>query len=185
MITEQVIVNILQTEMSLPVDNVWLSNQNRKIAIDEGLYIAVGMVDSQVMSNTNTPYPTNLGMSERQQVLTRDNIQIDLLSKSNSALTRRWEVLAALKSVYSIQQQEEHTFSIFGIPSAFVNASTAEGGSQINRFTLVVAVHTLYTKIKTLVGSEDYFDDFDTRVDDEQTIGTDIALIEFNINGSS
>jgi len=108
MIAEQIIVNILKTEMNLPLDNVWLNNQNRKIAIDDGLYIAVGMVDSQVMSNTNTPYPTDEGMSERQQVLTRDNIQIDLLSKSNSALTRRWEVLAALKSVYSTQQQEEN-----------------------------------------------------------------------------
>ncbi len=185
MIAEQIIVNILQTEMDLPVNNVWLMNQNRKIAIDEQLYIAVGMVDSQVISNTNTPYSTEEGVSELQQVLTRDNIQIDLLSKSNSALTRRWEVLAALKSVYSEQQQEENEFSIFGIPSVFVNSSSAEGGSQINRFTITVAVHTLYSKTKAITGSENYYDDFDTRVDDEQTIGTDIALIEFNINGSS
>lgn len=178
---EQIIVDILQTQLALESDQLWVRYQNEKIPPDDRLYIVVGMSDSQVISSVNTPTPTYDGMSETLQIVARENIQIDFLSRSLSALQRRWEVLAALNSVYSEQQQEIYQFKIFPVPSSFVNTSSAEGGSNINRFSIIIACRTWYRQEKVLQSPNDYYNDFDTRADDEVTISEPEGLIEFNI----
>lgn len=182
MLAEQIIVDILREELSLPQNNVWIRDQNRKIPIDDDLYVIVGMVDSTVMGNVNTIIPSEGGMTEIQEVTTRENIQIDILSRSTEAITRRFEIITALKSFLSTQSQEENEFKIFAVPTTFVNSSSAEGGSNINRFTIIVGCHTLFRKEKVLESvSGDYFDEFETRVDDENTIEEEDGLFEFTI----
>lgn len=178
---EQVIVDILQTQMELAVDQVWIRDQNTLIPGDNRLYVIVGMVDSQFISTTNTPVVTYDGMSEILQTVSRENIQIDILSRSTDAVYRRWEVLTALLSQYSQQQQEDQQFRIFTMPRSFVNSSNAEGGSNINRFSIVIACHAWYTQEKVLQSPDDYYNDFKTRVDDAATIGQTNGLIEFEI----
>lgn len=181
-LAEQIIVDIIRSELGLADNNVWIRDQNKKINIDNDLYVVVGMVDSKIIGNNNTISPTPTGMIELQQVTMRDNIQIDIFSRSTDAITRRAEVLAALKSFYSTQKQEENDFKIFAIPTTFVNASGVEGGSNINRFTIIIATHTFFRKEKVLSSDDgDYYDSFDTRVDDEKTIGEVNGLIEFTI----
>ena len=46
----------------------------------------------------------------------------------------------------------------------------ADGGSELNRFTAIIPILATYTKT---VGQDQYFDDFTTRADTEDTIGTD------------
>lgn len=178
---EQIIADIVKQEMVLDDDHVWILNQNRKIPNTDDLFLVVGMVDSRVLSSVNTAIPTEEGMTEVQQVITYDNIQIDLFSRNNEALKRRWEVIAALNSVYSIQKQEEKNIKIFTIPRTFANTSGAEGGSLINRYSIIITCQTWYRKEKVLQSEESYFDSFDTRVDDEKTIGKESGLIEFTI----
>lgn len=173
---------LLKQEMELADDSIWLSNQNRKIPNDDRLYISVGMIDSQVIGNTNSTAPTVGGMSETQQIVMRENIQIDIFSRSNDAEFRRWEVVAALKSIYAQQLQEENEFRIFQIPTSFINSSSAEGGSNINRFSVIVATHVWYKKNKVLATpSGDYFDEFGARVDDAKSIETDTGIIELTL----
>lgn len=182
MTPEQIIVGILQVELGLPVNSVWIRNQNRKIANDDKLYIAVGTVDSQVVSSINDVVPTGGGMSEKQQTVVKENMQIDIFSRSTEALLRRMEVLNALVSIHSRQEQELNQMRIFSLPTSFVNTSGVEGGSSINRFSIVIGVQALFIKEKVLVSPEgDYFNKFATRVDDEETIGTPEGLIEFTI----
>lgn len=182
-ISEEIIVDIMRSELLLSDNHVWIRNQNRTIDIDNDLYVVVGMVDSKIISNVNTITPTATGMTELQQVSMRENIQIDIFSKTNDASLRRAEVLAALQSFYSKQKQEENNFKIFQIPTTFVNASSAEGGSNINRFTIVIACHALFSKEKVLQSdSGDYFDEFKTRFDNEDTVGTPNGLFEFTEN---
>lgn len=119
-------------------------------------------------------------------VQTCDNIMISILSRDTQALTRRWEIIAALQSIYSQQQQEANSFKIFRLPLNFVNASSAEGGSNINRFSITVPCFVWYKKEKVLTATGgDYYDDFTTRVDDEKTIGTPKPLFEFEITGDT
>lgn len=178
---EQIIVDILQTQMNLSVDQVWIRYQNEKIPPDDRLYIVVGMVDSQVLSSVNTPIPTYDGMSEILEMVARENIQIDLLSRSVTALQRRYEALVCLNSTYSEQQQEIYQFRIFPVSTSFVNTSLAEGGSNINRFSIVVACHVWHKQEKVLQSPDNYFNDFAARVDDSKTISEPDGLVELEI----
>lgn len=185
-LTAQNIVKILAKEMSLPANSIWIRDQNRLIPNDNGLYIVVGMVNA-VTIGARSLMKTNdaLQQVEAQEVNQRETIQIDILSRSNDALTRNWEVIAALNSIYSKQVQEAGFFKIFRIPSSFLNVSIAEGGSQLNRYSVTFPVFVWYRKTKVLTpDGGNYFDDFATRVDDEKTIGTDKPLIEFEITAS-
>lgn len=181
-LAEQVIIDILTQEMGLAAEQIWIRDQNRKIPETPGLFVIVGLVDGRPIGIDNTVVPTEDGMKEIQQTVALENIMIDLVSKNNEATLRRWEVVLALRSIYSIQMQEKNWFKVFRIPRSFVNASSAEGGSQINRFSVTVPCHVWYRKEKVLSSPNgDYYDDFDTRVDDAKTIGTEHGIIEFNI----
>lgn len=192
-LTEQIILDIIKYEMDIPDGYAWIRNQQRQIPADKGLFVVVGMVDSWVIANNNyakpvaitppDPDPPYEGLQEVQETQVRENIQIDIFSSDNSALQRRWEILTALKSVYSEQQQEQYSFRIFRQSSSFANTSSAEGGSMLNRFSIVIPCFVWYRKVKLLDRpGYDYYNNFDTRVDDEQTIGTERGIIEFNIH---
>jgi hypothetical protein len=190
---ESIIVEILRTEMGLDQQAVWVRDQNKEIPKDQGLYLIVGMVDSQFISAVNnvvpydipqpSPTPPISAMKEIQKTISRENIQIDILSRTKSAGQRRWEIIAALRSVFSAQQQEKNYFRIFALPSSFINTSDAEGGSQVNRFSVTVACHVWYIKEKVLYNESggDFYNDFTQRVDDANTIGEPEGLIEFEI----
>lgn len=184
-LTAQIFVEILNQEMQMPPNSVWIRDQNRLIPNDDGLYIVVGFINSpQVIGNVTSMVTETVDDVETQHQISEvqllEIIQIDVLSRSNSALRRNWEVIAALQSFYSQQQQELHNFKIFRIPRNFLNTSAAEGGSTLNRYSLNIAAMVWYRK-DTLLNSPlgDYYDDFETRADDKETIGTDTPLFEF------
>lgn len=170
---EQALVDILSNELGMPAGSVWIDNQNRMIPNDTGLYIAVGQIGApQVIGNVTETVSTDAGMSEIQQLVVRENVQIDIFSTNNAALIRRWEIIMALQSTYAQQVQELNNFKIFAIPSGFANTSSAEGGSNINRFTATISCHTWYRKEKVLTTIYgDYYDHFCTDVIDETSTG--------------
>lgn len=181
-LAEQLIINILKNEMGIKNDRIWIRNQNRKIPEDNGLFIVVGFVDGRLIGNDNQCLPTDTGMTEQQRVIMLENIQIDILSRNDDALMRHWEVAAAMHSIYAKQTQEANYFKIYRIPSQFINTSVAEGSSMLNRFTIIIPAQVWYYKEKVLSSPNGgYFDSFDTRVDDEETIGEPHGIIEFTI----
>lgn len=181
-LVEQYIVDIIQKELELDSNNVWIRSQNMTIPLDESLYVIVGCINSNYISSTNH-YDSESG-NEVQGVTLAEIIQIDILSKSTDALTRRWEVLTALNSFYSQQQQEANNFKIFKQPITFINTSSIEGSDNITRFTTQFVCHVCYIKEKMLQSFDgDYYDDFTQRVDDEISIETDQGIIEFEITG--
>lgn len=183
---EQLIVNILAQEMALDKDQIWIRMQNRKIPTDKGLWVVVGMTEASPIGNVTSMAEETVDevvqVHQICEVQMREVIQIDLLSRDNEALLRRWEALAAMQSFYAQQQMELNNFKIFPISQSFVNTSDAEGGSNINRYSISVPCIVWYRK-DTVLNSPlgDYFDIFTTRVDDEITIGTDTPLFEFEI----
>lgn len=190
--TEQVLVNIIQQEMELDIKNVFIMDQTVKIPADDQLRVTVGLSDAPSIMSNNTymesyelpGQPGVFQQTEVNRVQMRENMQIDIFGRTNKAITRRWEILAALASIYSKQQQEAEQFKIARLSTSFTNTSSAEGGSQLNRFTLIVPCLVWYKKVKPLAPNGGlYYDDFNTRVDDAKTIGTDEGLIEFNIKG--
>jgi hypothetical protein len=183
----QILVDIINDQMDMPDDSVWVRDQNRLIPNDTGLYISVGMVNAPIITGnvanleeeTVDDVTTVYEVDEVQQL---EQHQIDVFSRSNDALRRNWEIIAAMQSFYSQQKQEENSFKIFRIPRSFLNTSIAEGGSTLNRYSLIITVQAWYRKRVALPPGKDYYNDFTTRVDDANTIGTDTPLIEFEIN---
>lgn len=180
---EQIIVDIINYEMDMPPDRVWIRQQNKIIPNTSDLFIVVGMVSSQPYGvSTRVENIEDGGLNEVQEGVAAETHQIDVFSRDNSALLRRFEVLLALRSYYSQQLQEKNNFQIARIPGNFVNTSDAEGGSNLNRFTLTISCQVWYRKTKVLASpSGDYYDDFTQRVDDANTVGTDTPLIAFEI----
>lgn len=177
-LASQVIIDILNNEMSMPKNSVWLRQQNKSIPNDNGLYIAVGLISAQTIGNVTTmqtltnPATNQPAQYEVNQVMQQEAIQIDLLSSAvnNYAMLRNWEVVAALQGFYSQQQQELNNFKIFRMPRSFLDTSSAEGGSMLQRYSITIMAHVWYRK-QTLLNPPlgDYYNDFTQRVIDDQT----------------
>lgn len=182
-ITETYLVDIIRFEMDLPDAQVWIKSQNRYIPNTTDLFIIVGSQEPKPFSNTKEIKENAQGeVLQVQQVQMREVVNIDLVSASDDARKRKHEVIMALNSYYAEQVQEKNQFRIFEIPQTFIDTGDAEGGSELNRFTLSIICHSWYRKEKVLnMPDGDYYDDFDTRVDDKETIGTANGIIEFNI----
>lgn len=201
-ITGQYLLEIIQKEMGLPKEAVWLRDQNALIPNDNCLYIEAGLVNSQIMVSQSYLITTqedwdelpdnwdgnDVSWDEGQtvevsRVQACESIQIDIFSRSNQAVTRHWEVVAAMQSLTAKQAMETNSFKIFRVPRNFLNTSSAEGGSQLNRYTITIDCFVWYMKLKVLPNNGgDYYDDFHQRVDDEKSIGTETPIIAFEIN---
>ena len=164
---EEYIVDIIRKELNLSQQNVWIHSQNRKIPPESTeLYCTVGCVDFMPISSKSTfkfidatqtdpEYGTEI-----QTVYGRASVQIDLLSRSNESRIRRAELLMALNSYYSKSMQEQHQFRIFELPSRFINTSGLEGGSEINRFSIIIRAMISEDKVK----ESDYYDTFNANI---------------------
>lgn len=176
---EKIFVDILQTELNLPSDygdadsndpytskvpSIIIGYQDALLGKIDDLQVVVQVTDVSVMANNNYyDYDTN---EEVQQIIQLENVQIDLMSADNTARTRRWEVMTALNSRYSLEKQDEYGFKIYRIPTSFVNVSEQEGTRSLQRFSLVVPCFVHYEKRK----GASYYDNFETRGDDEITL---------------
>lgn len=177
---EEYIVDIIRKEMNLNQQNIWIYSQNRKIPPQsQELYVTVGCVDFLPISSKSrfkmveaTQTEPEHG-SEIQTVYGRASIQIDILSRSREARIRRAELLMALNSYYSKEVQDKHQFRIFELPARFLNTSSLEGGSEINRFSLVIRAMISEDKIK----ETPYYDQFNGYIWAEDS---DINNIELN-----
>lgn len=191
-VIEQTVADIIQNQMGLTNDRIWIQDQNRIVPTDEELYVVVGTVDEtpigthEEVTYTEIPDtdPQEYVVTETLQAVTHANVQIDIASRNLDAITRRWEILTALRSIFAQQAMEEVQCKVFRIPRSFTKTSGPEGGSNLNRYTLVIPCHMIFVTTNTLPPN-DYYDDFKTRVDDEKTIGQEDGLIEFEITGDS
>ena len=169
---EEYIVDIIRTEMGLSQQNIWIHSQNRKIPPQsQELYVTVGCVDFLPISSKSTFKMVEATQTEPehgeeiQTVYGRASIQIDILSRSLEARQRRAELLMALNSFYSKEIQEKYQFRIFELPQNFLNTSGLEGGSDINRFSLIIRAMISQDKVK----ETEYYDTFnETIISQEQ-----------------
>lgn len=160
---EEYIVDIIRTEMGLNQQNIWIHSQNRKIPPQSmELYVTVGCVDFLPISSKSQYNPDD--DTEVQTVYGRASVQIDILSRSLEARQRRAELLMAINSFYSKEIQDKYQFRIFELPSRFINTSSLEGGSEINRFSLIIRAMISQDKVK----SSTYYDTFNATITSQE-----------------
>lgn len=172
---EEYIVDIIRKEMGLSQQNIWIHSQNRKIPPQsQELYVTVGCVDFLPISSKSRYDPET--DEEVQTVYGRASVQVDILSRSLEARQRRAELLMALNSFYSKEVQDKKQFRIFELPQRFINTSGLEGGSEINRFSLVIRAMISQDKIK----STSYYDTFNANIlsQEQKTDEIDLQINE-------
>ena len=181
---EYLLQQIITHEMDLPLNYgtqegkiipcVYVVAPNVYTGYTDNLQIGIQSFNSKIIANkkwakTKIINNKEVYIEHTQQVID-DEIQIDIFSRNNDARIRRYEVLSALTSYYSQQQQEKYQFKIYNIPRRIINTSRAEGAATIYRYTLTIS--TQYCKEWTR--EIDYFDTFPTNITTEGTI-TDIS----------
>lgn len=173
---EEYIVDIIRKEMNLDQQNIWIHSQNRKIPPQsQELYVTVGCVDFLPISSKSRYNPED--DTEIQTVYGRASVQIDILSRSREARIRRAELLMALNSFYSKEVQDKKQFRIFELPPRFINTSGLEGGSEINRFSLIIRAMISEDKSK----NTDYYDVFNADIFVESSGVEEIMLNDLQV----
>lgn len=149
---------IIQHEMGLASDHIYIYNQKIFQPKDSSLYVAVGVLNSKPFGNTNTFDGSSVNSIQSVNML--DTLNVDLISRSNEALFRRAELLLALGSNYAEYQQEANGFFIGRLPPAgqFINLSELDGAAIPYRFRITINVQYFFRKVQAVP----YFDDFAT-----------------------
>ena len=185
---EKILIDIIAYEMDLPqtygkdsdgndIPVFMIGYADAALSTTEQLQIAVQNMNIDTIAN-NKKY--NAIAEESEQYLTAmQTIQIDVMSKNTDARTRCQEILLALNSIYSTQQQEKYQIKLNINNTGFVNVSQAEGGFNINRFAMTITCFCWYTKTKSV---NEYFNQFEIQVDNEQTISENKSLIDIDYN---
>lgn len=149
---------IIQRELGLADGRVYLYNQKIMMPKDDGIWIAVGVLNCKPFGNTNRTETGGDGVQADQSVNMLANLSLDVTSRSTAALFRKEEVIMALASTYAVQQQQRNSFFIGKLPSGgqFVNLSSVDGAAIPYRFNISVNVQYFARKVK----EDPYFDEF-------------------------
>lgn len=149
--------NILQIEMDLPADRVYLWDQKKNEPKDNGIYIIVSEMNPRPLANVNR---LNSAGESEQYVVMNTIVQVDIKSRGPGARMRKEEIILALNSNYSESQQEKNSFQIGRIPPGkrFVNLSQIDGMAIPYRYTIDVSIQYAFKKSK----AAPYFSSFPT-----------------------
>lgn len=146
--------DIIKNQMGLRDDQIMLAFTKFDIPETPDLYVALSYISGKAIGNVSTFDPaTN---HEFITTTMHELIQIDIMSFDSSARKRKEELIAAIASIYSEQQQEKYNFQLGRIPSEFINAASLEETKILNRFTITVAA----TSLSTIERFPTYFDRF-------------------------
>lgn len=142
--------DIIRTEMDLEDDQVYLWDQKIKPLPDQRLYVTVGVASVKPFSNTRNLVPNGSVLNEVLSTNVKATLSIDITSRGPDARDRKEEVVLALNSIYSQQQQEAFGFYIAPISTSFTNLSVLDGAAIPYRFNISVALQYKVTKTKAV-----------------------------------
>ncbi len=152
----QLFCDIIQSQLALPEGRVWVWNQKQFQPTDSGLYIAVSILSCKPFGSSNRFLASS--DSQNQGVNMFAAISVDIMSRGLDALNRKEEVIQALNSSYSQNQQALNSFYVSQLSSGFVNLAAVDGAAIPYRFNITVNIQ--YVAQKT--SSVDYYSSFPT-----------------------
>lgn len=163
----KVILDIVQTEMGLTSKQIAAAYQDYRIPSD-GLFVVGGYMgpSEQVANQSYLDDATNQEVSES---VFRHTIQLELMSMApdNSARIRKEEMLMALRSSYSLRQQDKNFIGIAWLQGDITDATHQEGTTMLNRYVTTCSVNALHRKIK----AADYLNVFPVELTTESQDG--------------
>ena len=150
--------DVLQQSMGLADGRVYLWDQKIFEPTDMGLYIVVSVLNPKVFGSSRY---LDADGNAVQSVNMHTSLSVDIKSRGPEARDRKEEVIMALNSMYSEQQQEKNSIRIFALPQSFNNLSEEDGAAIPYRFNFTVNIQYFVTK-KTSV---DFYDSFSQSVE--------------------
>jgi len=155
------VADIIQTEMNLANEQVYLWDQKITIPKDSRLYVAIAEMSSKPFANNST---LDSDGNAIQTINVKTVLSIDILSRGVSARDRKEEILMALGSQYAESQMALNSFYVGKLPTAFLNLSEKDGAAIPYRFNITVNLQ--FSKLKSK--AVPYFDTFESvQVTDE------------------
>jgi hypothetical protein len=154
------ICNILQTQLGLTNEQIWIYNQKRDIPNDFGTYLVVNYLGQRIIGNVCKEYATNNGLIEYQSVHSLANLAVDVFSRGSGARDMRDQILMALNSTYAQQVQEKYGFQIARNSFQVTNTSEVEGVAELTRYSISFNVTYMSETNKSI----EYFDTFEKEV---------------------
>lgn len=148
--------DIIRNGMGLAADQVWLWDQKIFQLTDSRLYIVVSVPACEPFSNINRPDPITGSLNQSQSVNMLAHLQVDIISRGPDARDRKEEVVLALNSVYSEQQQEANSFFVSRLNYKFINLSNLDGAAIPYRYSISLQMQYMVTLVKPAP----YFDTF-------------------------
>lgn len=143
--------DIIQNQLGLANGRVYLWDQKIFQPSDNGLYVAVAVVSCKPFSNNIQPaiissVPDWSQSAQYTNFLAQ--LDVNIISRDTSAVLRKEEVLMALNSTYSEQQQESNSFLIGRVSpqGGFKNLSMVDGAAIPYRFNISINMQYVVTK---------------------------------------
>lgn len=148
-----ILCDIIATDMSLDASRVVVYDQNFKAPSDPEIYVIVRKNPSRVIGSSRTFDPDT--DEEIKSIALNETYDVEITSKNRTAQDRYHEVIMALTSVYSQQQQEEHNIRIFRTRE-IQDLSLIEGASALHRYLIPVIIDRVETKRTTITPYESF-----------------------------
>lgn len=156
--TIDLIRKLIQEYMDLDPTRVVIYNQPAAIPPVDGLWVAVQFEFSRPLSNRSS-YKQNADDSGELDQVQDSNFQshftIKIMSKDETALMRKEEVLMALTSDLSQRYQEDNSFLLSFIGD-IRDVSEVEASARLYRYDIEVIALDWYKKSKTVPSYDNY-----------------------------
>lgn len=146
--------DILSHELNIPRNRVYLWDQKIMQPTDFGLYVAVSVASAKPFGNSSS-FRGSDDVSD-QFVSMMTTLDLDIISRGPDARDRKEEIILALNSIYSQQQQNTNSFFVGTLSTRFINLSEIDGAAIPYRFRISVNMQYFYQKQTTAP----YFDNF-------------------------
>ena len=147
--------DIIQTYLGLQPGRVYLWDQKIMQPVDSGLYVAVSVPNCRPFGN-NVSYDSDGNATNTVNMLA--TIDLDIISRGPAARDQKEQVLMAILSTYSQQQQEANSFFIGRLPAGarFTNLSAIDGTAIPYRYKISFNMQYAATSQQAV----SYFDQF-------------------------
>jgi hypothetical protein len=149
------LADVIQNQLGLEDGRVYIYDQKIFMPTDDGLFVALSMMMCKPFGVKTEFDP--IADKEIQSCNFFATVQMDIISRSTEALTRKEEVVMALRSQYAERQQALNAFQIGSLPTGFTNLSSADGAAIPYRFSISCGLQ--YSQ-KKIVGGE-FYDTFE------------------------
>lgn len=150
------VCDIIKTGLSLQEDQIWIYNQKVNIPTDGRIYVVVSFDDEEVFAANLHPKEKETGLDTDTGINVKTNISINTFSAGTECIKRKYEIIGAMRSVYSLQKQEKLNMQIAKNPRVCMDASFATPTERLYSYHYEYSI----MHVEKVSHEVDYYNDF-------------------------